>query len=146
MLWRRSYDTPPPAIDPDDEYSQMHDARYAALPPEVRPLTECLKDVVVRMSPTGTTRSCPIRDPRHRDDRCAWELAARLVKHLDGISTPTSPGSTSRLESRWCTNSMPRCGPPVPASIWIPQLPKALQQPWPTKASPEDYAGGSGTT
>ena len=51
MLWRRSYDTPPPAIDPDDEYSQMHDARYAALPPEVRPLTECLKDVVVRMLP-----------------------------------------------------------------------------------------------
>ena len=46
MLWRRSYDTPPPAIDPDDEFSQTHDPRYSWLPPEVNPLTECLEDVV----------------------------------------------------------------------------------------------------
>src|SRR5918996_40561 len=48
MLWRRSYDTPPPPIDPDSEYSQDGDPRYTFLPPEARPATECLKDVVVR--------------------------------------------------------------------------------------------------
>ncbi|NEE51668.1 2,3-bisphosphoglycerate-dependent phosphoglycerate mutase, partial [Streptomyces sp. SID8455] len=51
MLWRRSYDTPPPPLARDDEYSQFDDPRYATLPPEVRPDTECLKDVVVRMLP-----------------------------------------------------------------------------------------------
>ena len=34
MLWRRSYDTPPPPIDPEDPWAQTHDARYAALPPD----------------------------------------------------------------------------------------------------------------
>ncbi len=51
MLWRRSYDTPPPPLPEDDPYSQFHDPRYAWLPPEVRPRTECLADVVDRMLP-----------------------------------------------------------------------------------------------
>ena len=51
MLWRRSYDVPPPPIDDRDEYSQAGDARYADLPPELKPRTECLKDVVHRMLP-----------------------------------------------------------------------------------------------
>ena len=42
MLWRRSYDTPPPPLAPDAEYSQFGDPRYAALPQEARPRTECL--------------------------------------------------------------------------------------------------------
>lgn len=50
MLWRRSYDTPPPPIDPDNEFSQSHEARYADLG-DANPLTECLKDVVARMIP-----------------------------------------------------------------------------------------------
>ncbi|WP_207555925.1 phosphoglyceromutase [Intrasporangium flavum] len=50
MLWRRSYDVPPPAIDPEDEFAQTHDARYAGLG-EAMPATECLKDVVARMLP-----------------------------------------------------------------------------------------------
>jgi len=49
--WRRSYETPPPALDRDDEWSQYADPRYLALPPELRPDTECLADVVVRMLP-----------------------------------------------------------------------------------------------
>ncbi|MDP9182935.1 MAG: 2,3-bisphosphoglycerate-dependent phosphoglycerate mutase, partial [Actinomycetota bacterium] len=36
MLWRRSYDVPPPPIDDDDEFSQTHDPRYASLPDEIR--------------------------------------------------------------------------------------------------------------
>ena len=51
MLWRRSYDVPPPPLAEDDEYSQFHDPRYAVLPTEVRPRTECLADVVRRMLP-----------------------------------------------------------------------------------------------
>ena len=50
MLWRRSYDVPPPAIDPEDEFAQTHDARYAGLG-DAMPATECLKDVVARMLP-----------------------------------------------------------------------------------------------
>src|SRR6476661_6076760 len=51
MTWRRSYSTPPPAIEPGSEFAQDGDPRYAFLPPEARPSTECLADVVVRMLP-----------------------------------------------------------------------------------------------
>jgi 2,3-bisphosphoglycerate-dependent phosphoglycerate mutase len=51
MLWRRSYDTPPPPVDLDDEGHPRHDPRYAHLPPEVLPASECLADVVARMLP-----------------------------------------------------------------------------------------------
>ncbi len=51
MLWRRSYDTPPPPLEDGTEFSQSDDPRYATIPPELRPRTECLKDVVVRMLP-----------------------------------------------------------------------------------------------
>ncbi len=51
MIWRRSYDVPPPPIADDDPLSQAGDARYAVLPPELMPRTECLRDVVARMLP-----------------------------------------------------------------------------------------------
>ncbi|HET6667701.1 MAG TPA: phosphoglyceromutase [Intrasporangium sp.] len=50
MQWRRSYDVPPPPIDPDDKYAQTGDPRYAGLGAAM-PRTECLKDVVARMLP-----------------------------------------------------------------------------------------------
>src|SRR6188472_2117300 len=46
MLWRRSYDTPPPPLEAGSEFSQDGDPRYAFLPDEVLPRTECLADVV----------------------------------------------------------------------------------------------------
>ena len=49
-LWRRSFDTPPPAIADSDQYSQAGDIRYKDLGPEL-PKTECLKDVVKRLMP-----------------------------------------------------------------------------------------------
>jgi 2,3-bisphosphoglycerate-dependent phosphoglycerate mutase len=49
-LWRRSFDTPPPAIADSDQYSQASDVRYKDLGPEL-PKTECLKDVVKRLMP-----------------------------------------------------------------------------------------------
>ncbi|MGH8829122.1 MAG: 2,3-bisphosphoglycerate-dependent phosphoglycerate mutase, partial [Jiangellaceae bacterium] len=51
MLWRRSYDTPPPPLDDASEFGQTSDLRYAHLPDEIRPRTECLADVVDRMLP-----------------------------------------------------------------------------------------------
>lgn len=87
MLWRRSYDTPPPPIDPDSEFAQTNDPRYAELAPEQRPDTECLADVVKRMLPYWYDQVVP--DLRHGKKVL---LAAHgnslraLVKHLDGLS------------------------------------------------------------
>ena len=50
-IWRRSYDTPPPPLDPQDERFPGRDPRYTALTAEELPLTECLKDTVARMLP-----------------------------------------------------------------------------------------------
>jgi 2,3-bisphosphoglycerate-dependent phosphoglycerate mutase len=58
MLWRRSYDTPPPPIDPNDEWSQSGDPRYANLGDDA-PLTECLKDVVARLLPYWESEIVP---------------------------------------------------------------------------------------
>jgi 2,3-bisphosphoglycerate-dependent phosphoglycerate mutase len=87
MLWRRSYDTPPPPISDDDEFSQVGDPRYADLPPELMPRTECLADVVVRMLPYWYDAIVP-------DLRRGFTVAVvahgnslrALVKHLDGMS------------------------------------------------------------
>src|SRR6201990_3710336 len=51
MLWRRSYDTPPPPIEDDNEWSQTGSPAYADLADEILPRTECLADVVARMLP-----------------------------------------------------------------------------------------------
>ncbi len=87
MLWRRSYDTPPPPIEPAGEWSQVGDPRYADLPPELMPLTECLEDVVKRMLPYWYDAVVP----QLRRGQTALLVAhgnslRALVKHLDGIS------------------------------------------------------------
>ncbi len=86
-LWRRSFDVPPPAIDPDDEFAQTYDARYAVLPPESRPATECLKDVVVRLIPYW--EDVIVADLRANKTvlvAAHGNSLRALVKHLDGIS------------------------------------------------------------
>ena len=86
MLWRRSFDTPPPAIDPDDEYSQAGDPRYAEADGDM-PLTECLKDVIVRMLPYWESAIVPDLRERKTVLVAAHGNSLRaLVKHLDGIS------------------------------------------------------------
>jgi 2,3-bisphosphoglycerate-dependent phosphoglycerate mutase len=87
MLWRRSYDVPPPPIDLDDEYSQAGDPRYAALPPELLPRTECLKDVVGRMLPYWYDAIVPDLLANKTVLVVAHGNSLRaLVKHLDQIS------------------------------------------------------------
>jgi 2,3-bisphosphoglycerate-dependent phosphoglycerate mutase len=86
MLWRRSYDVPPPPIADDDQYSQAADARYAGLPPEARPRTECLKDVTARMLPYWYDAVVPDLGQDGTVLVVAHGNSLRaLVKHLDGI-------------------------------------------------------------
>ncbi|HYB47180.1 MAG TPA: phosphoglyceromutase [Streptosporangiaceae bacterium] len=87
MLWRRSYDVPPPPIADDDPLSQSADPRYAGLPPELRPRTECLKDVMARMLPYWYDAVVPDLDHGLTALIAAHGNSLRaLVKHLDGIS------------------------------------------------------------
>ncbi|MGJ3508845.1 phosphoglyceromutase [Enemella sp. A6] len=87
MIWRRSYDTPPPELDRDDEWSQFHDPRYAGLPPEIRPQTECLKDVVKRMLPYWYDQIVPDLQVGKTTLVAAHGNSLRaLVMHLDQIS------------------------------------------------------------
>ncbi len=86
MKWRRSYSTPPPPIEADSEYSQDDDPRYAFLPPEARPRTECLADVVVRMLPYWYDAIVPDLRAGHTVLVAAHGNSLRaLVKHLDGM-------------------------------------------------------------
>jgi 2,3-bisphosphoglycerate-dependent phosphoglycerate mutase len=87
MIWRRSYDVPPPPIADDDPLSQATDPRYAKLPPELLPRTECLRDVVWRLLPYWYDAIVPDLAA----DRTVLVVAhgnslRALVKHLDGIS------------------------------------------------------------
>lgn len=87
MLWRRSYDTPPPPLADDAEFSQAADPRYASIPPELRPRTECLKDVVVRMLPYWYDAVVPdLLTGRTVLIAAHGNSLRALVKHLDTIS------------------------------------------------------------
>jgi 2,3-bisphosphoglycerate-dependent phosphoglycerate mutase len=87
MLWRRSYDTPPPALADGTEFSQSGDARYADIPGELRPRTECLKDVVARMLPYWYDGILPdLLSGRTVLVTAHGNSLRALVKHLDGIS------------------------------------------------------------
>ncbi len=87
MLWRRSYDTPPPPLDRDSEWSQHDDPRYSTLPPELRPSTECLADVVDRMLPYWYDAIVPDLWAGYTVLVAAHGNSLRaLVKHLDGMS------------------------------------------------------------
>ena len=86
MQWRRSYDVPPPPIDPDDKYAQTGDPRYAGLGAAM-PRTECLKDVVARMLPYWESAVVPDLQAGHTVLVAAHGNSLRgIVKHLDGIS------------------------------------------------------------
>jgi 2,3-bisphosphoglycerate-dependent phosphoglycerate mutase len=91
-VWRRSYDVPPPAMDPADERNVRNDPRYAWLPPEVVPDTECLADVVERMLPYWYDAIVPDLAVGRVVLVAAHGNSLRaLVKHLDGISDEEIP-------------------------------------------------------
>jgi 2,3-bisphosphoglycerate-dependent phosphoglycerate mutase len=86
-IWRRSYDTPPPALDESDERYPGHDRRYAGLSAEELPLTESLKDTVARFVPYWEGEIAPRVRKGDRVLIVAHGNSLRaLVKHLDGMS------------------------------------------------------------
>ncbi|RUQ99011.1 phosphoglyceromutase [Labedella endophytica] len=86
MTWRRSFDVPPPPIDPGDEYSQAHDPRYVGIDGPV-PDTECLKDVIDRMLPYWESDiTVDLAAGRTVLVTAHGNSLRALVKHLDGIS------------------------------------------------------------
>ena len=87
LVWRRSYDTPPPALEPGDPRSERGDLRYAGLQPGQVPLTECLKDTVARVLPCWNEVLAPAMRRGQRILVAAHGNSIRaLVKYLDGIS------------------------------------------------------------
>jgi 2,3-bisphosphoglycerate-dependent phosphoglycerate mutase len=87
QLWRRSYDVPPPAIDPNDKYAQTNDPRYADIAGKELPATECLKDVVARMIPYWQSNIVPdLKAGKVVLVTAHGNSLRALVKHLDGIS------------------------------------------------------------
>ena len=86
MLWRRSYDVPPPPLADTDQFSQAGDLRYADLSAAERPNTECLADVVARMLPYWESAIVPdLRASKVVLVAAHGNSLRALVKHLDHI-------------------------------------------------------------
>ena len=87
LAWRRSYDTRPPALAPDDPRGAAREARYAGLSAGEIPLTECLKDTVARVLPYWNDSIAPaVRAGRRVLIAAHGNSLRALVKYLDGIS------------------------------------------------------------
>jgi 2,3-bisphosphoglycerate-dependent phosphoglycerate mutase len=87
MLWRRSFDVPPPALDDDDEFSQAGEPQYADIPDAELPRTECLKDVIERMLPYWEQSIVPdLRADKTVLIAAHGNSLRAIVKHLDGVS------------------------------------------------------------
>lgn len=92
-IWRRSYDIPPPALEPDDERHPRFDRRYASLSPEQLPATESLKLTLERVLPYWHMVLAPAVMSGQRLLVVAHGNSLRaLVKYLDGISDQEIPG------------------------------------------------------
>jgi 2,3-bisphosphoglycerate-dependent phosphoglycerate mutase len=87
LVWRRSYDTPPPPLEADDPRVSTNDPRYAALDPSTIPRTECLKDTVARVMPVWNESIVPaIRAGKRILISAHGNSLRALIKSLDGIS------------------------------------------------------------
>jgi 2,3-bisphosphoglycerate-dependent phosphoglycerate mutase len=87
LIWRRSYDTPPPSLEADDPRCERSDRRYALLQPEQVPLTECLKDTVARVMPFWNEALAPAIKAGKRVVVAAHGNSIRaMVMYLEGIS------------------------------------------------------------
>ncbi|MCX7868631.1 MAG: 2,3-diphosphoglycerate-dependent phosphoglycerate mutase [Terrimicrobiaceae bacterium] len=87
LIWRRSYDVPPPALEPSDPRWPGHDPRYRNLDPGELPLTECLKDTVARFLPCWQQDIAPqVAAGKNVLIAAHGNSLRALVKHLDNIS------------------------------------------------------------
>ena len=87
LVWRRSYDIPPPPMTKEDEGYAGKDRRYSNLSEENIPLTECLKDTVARFLPLWEEARLPSKlNPESRFDAAHGNSLRALIKYLDGVS------------------------------------------------------------
>ena len=87
LIWRRSYDIPPPALEPNDPRWERDDPRYARLQTGEVPLTECLKDTVERVLPFWNESMAPaIRAGKRLVVSAHGNSIRALVKYLDDVS------------------------------------------------------------
>jgi len=87
LAWRRSYDTPPPALEASDPRCERGDRRYAQVKPENLPLTECLKDTVARVLPCWQDTIAPrIRNGERILIAAHGNSIRALIKYLDNVS------------------------------------------------------------
>jgi 2,3-bisphosphoglycerate-dependent phosphoglycerate mutase len=92
-VWRRSYDVPPPALEPTDERHPKFDPRYASLTPEQTPATESLKLTLERVLPYWHSTLAPAIKSGQRVLVAAHGNSLRaMVKYLDNISDEEIPG------------------------------------------------------
>jgi 2,3-bisphosphoglycerate-dependent phosphoglycerate mutase len=138
LVWRRSYDTPPPALEATDPRSERSDIRYAKLQAEQVPLTECLKDTVARVLPFWNESMAPAIKAGKRIVVAAHGNSIRaLIKYLDNISDDDIVGVN-------IPNGIPLVYEldaelkPIRHYYWAtPKLLPRLQPPWLPKARPE---------
>lgn len=87
LVWRRSYDIPPPALEAGDDRTSFNDPRYAGLPQDAIPLTECLKDTVARVMPAWNDEIAPaIKAGKQILISAHGNSLRAVIKMLDGIS------------------------------------------------------------
>jgi 2,3-bisphosphoglycerate-dependent phosphoglycerate mutase len=87
LIWRRSYDTPPPPLDPSDEQNPVNDLRYQSVPHQELPLTECLKDTIARFLPYWNETIAPqVRAGKRVIVVAHGNTLRALVKHIDNVS------------------------------------------------------------
>lgn len=91
-VWRRSYDVPPPALEPTDERHPKFDPRYASLTPEQLPATESLKITLERVLPYWHSTLAPMIKTGKRVLIAAHGNSLRaMVKYLDNVSKAEIP-------------------------------------------------------
>jgi 2,3-bisphosphoglycerate-dependent phosphoglycerate mutase len=87
LVWRRAYDTPPPALEENDPRYEITDPRYAGLKPEECPRTECLKDTVARVLPFWNDTIAPtIKSGKSVVIAAHGNSIRAMIKYLDGVS------------------------------------------------------------
>jgi 2,3-bisphosphoglycerate-dependent phosphoglycerate mutase len=87
LVWRRSYDVPPPALADGDPRIEANDPRYADLPPGQFPRTECLKDTVARFLPYWHETIAPtVKSGKSVIIAAHGNSLRALIKYLDSVS------------------------------------------------------------
>lgn len=87
LIWRRSYDVPPPALEKSDDRYPGHDRRYKSVAETELPLTECLKDTVDRVLPYWHSEIAPaVKRGENVLVTAHGNTLRALVKYFDNLS------------------------------------------------------------